>query len=480
MPDRLSRRGLIAAAAAAGFAPCAARAAEAASAPMLALSAYMAAAGEAALPAVTVEKAKHHILDTFGAMISGTELAPGKAAIAFARRYGGEKIATVAGSDVRCGPIEAALANGVLAHSDETDDSHNLSQSHPGCAVVPAALALSEQFGVSGARFLKAVTLGYDVGTRVDMAMGGFTFGNESHKDTHAIGGAFGAAAAAGSAAGLNAQQMRWLLDYTAQQSSGINAWQRDTDHMEKAFVFAGMPARSGVTGAMLVQAGWTGVDDVFSGEDNFFQAYAPKADPGQLSEGLGTRFEITRTDIKKWTVGSPIQAPLDALEILMKREKFTGAEVREVVVRLAPAVGSVVDNRTMPDVSVQHMLAVMLLDGTASFHAAHDRARMTDAAVMKMRAKVRLVMDDELTKRLPARDAIVEVVLNDGRKFSEMVHAVRGTAANPMTREEVVAKVRDLTGPVLGAARANKLIETVLALDALADVRMLRPLLQA
>src|SRR6202035_5793818 len=143
-----------------------------------------------------------------------------------------------------------------------------------------------------------------------------------------------GAAAAAGCAAGLNAQQMRWLLDYAAQQSSGIAAWQRDTEHIEKSFAFAGMTARSSVTAALLVQSGWTGVDDVFSGADNFFMAYAPKANPANLVEKLGERFEVTATDIKKWTVGAPIQAPLDALETLLKRRSFTGDEVQQVTVR--------------------------------------------------------------------------------------------------------------------------------------------------
>ena len=84
---------------------------------------------------------------------------------------------------------------------------------------------------------------------------------------------------------------MRWLLDYTAQQSSGIAAWQRDSDHIEKAFVFGGMPARSGVTSALLVRAGWTGIDDILSGPDNFLLAYAPNADPAVLMEKLGERF---------------------------------------------------------------------------------------------------------------------------------------------------------------------------------------------
>src|SRR6185503_1610038 len=107
-------------------------------------------------------------------------------------------------------------------------------------------------------------------------------------------------------------------------------------DHIEKAFVFGGMSARSGVTAALLVQLGWNGVDDIFSGEDNYFQAYAPKGDPGVLVELLGERYEITRTDIKKWTVGSPIQAPLDALDNLLRRRPFEADQVQRIVVRLA------------------------------------------------------------------------------------------------------------------------------------------------
>src|SRR5579863_6380350 len=107
----------------------------------------------------------------------------------------------------------------------------------------------------------------------------------ESHRSTHAIAGTFGSAAAAACAASLNARQMRWLLSYTAQQASGLASWQRDTDHIEKAFDFAGMPARNGVTAALLVEAGGTGVDDVFSGTDNFFQAFVPKNDSRLLIE---------------------------------------------------------------------------------------------------------------------------------------------------------------------------------------------------
>src|SRR5256885_8257600 len=225
----------------------------------------MAEAANKKLPDAVQEKSKQMILDTLAAMISGAQLPPGKFAIQFARAYKGERISTVAASNVLCGPIEAAMVNGMLAHSDETDDSHSFSQSHPGCSVVPAALAVGEQFGNDGNRFLRAVALGYDIGPRVTITLGREPYMAETHRSTHALSGTFGSAAAAGCAASLNAQQMRWLLSYTGQQASGLASWQRDTDHIEKSFDFGGMAARNGVTSSLLGQARGTGVDDGFS-----------------------------------------------------------------------------------------------------------------------------------------------------------------------------------------------------------------------
>jgi 2-methylcitrate dehydratase PrpD len=286
---------------------------------MARLSGYMSEASTRALPADVIEKTKHHVLDTLAAMVSGTQLPPGRVALDFARTYS-DKVATIAGSTRQCGPIEAAFVNAMLAHADETDDSHAPSQSHPGCAVVPAALAVAEQFGISGTHLLRAVALGYDVGTRVTMTAGVPGFQTETHISTHALASLFGAAAASAAAASLDAQRMRWVLDYTAQQASGTKAWQRDTDHIQKAFVFAGVGARGGVMATELVHVGATGVDDVLSGPDNFLSVYAPKADPAMLIDKLGERYEVVRTNIKRWSVGYPFNAPLDALDDLFNR----------------------------------------------------------------------------------------------------------------------------------------------------------------
>jgi 2-methylcitrate dehydratase PrpD len=138
-----------------------------------------------------------------------------------------------------------------------------------------------------------------------------------------------------------------------------------------------------------------------------------------------------------------------------------------------------VVDNRDIPDICLQHMIAVMLLDKTVSFHAAHDKPRMQDAATLRQRAKVNLVHDEELAKLLPVRVAIVEIELSDGSRLSERVSAVRGTPRNPMSRAEVIEKARDLTTPILGREKTERLIETAYAIETVTDVRSLRSLVK-
>ena len=442
---------------------------------MLRLSTYMSEARNNALPDKVLQETKHHILDTFAAMISGSELPPGRMALKFAHAYGGPNICTVVASDVLMGPIEAAMVNGELAHSDETDDDYTGGGAHPGSAVVPATLALGEKVGISGQHFTRAVALGYDIGMRAFKTVGAGIL-----KDTHVLVGTFGASAAAGCALSLDAQQMRWLLDYAAQQAgAGFATWRRDTDHIEKGFVFGGSTARNGVNSALVVQLGWTAVNDVMSGPDNFVMSYDAKADPAKFVEALGERYEVTMTTLKRWTTGGPIQSPLDALQLILKKHPFEPDQVKQVVVRTATSAAYTVNNREMPDICLQHMIAVMILDKTASFKAAHDKPRMQDPAVLRERAKVQLIGDEELEHLIPKRVAIVEVTLNDGTKLSERVESVRGTPENPMSREEVVAKARDLIIPILGVKKCDALVEKLLNLENVKDIRELRPLLQ-
>ena len=452
---------------------------------MLKLSTYIAGALKKPLPEPVVEKTKHHVLDTMAAMVSGSRLLPGEKAIAYAKKLGGAKEACVIGSRLVTSAQHAALANGMLGHADETDDSHAPSLCHPGCAIVPAALAMAEREKRNGTAFLRAVALGYDIGTRLNMALHDYDFRDAGHS-SHSFGPSFGAAAAAGALAGVDADETRWLLSYAAQQCSGISCWMRDEEHIEKAFDFGGMPARNGVVAATMVAAGFTGVDDVFSGERNFFVAYdethrigrAPE--PQRLTQGLGSTFEIMNTNIKRWSVGSPIQAPLDSLLDLIRAHGIRAGDVERLTVRVAKQGANTTDNRTMPDICMQHMCSVMLIDGIVTFISSHDEKRMKDPKVLALRGRMELFGDEALTRVLPSRQGIVELRLKDGRELRHHTKAVRGTAQNPMKREEVDEKAYHLMAPILGKARARKLCDAVWALERMSNMRKLRPLLRA
>lgn len=447
------------------------------SALMQTLSAYIAAAPARALPADIVEVAKHHLIDTLAAMVSGSRLKPGQRAIAFAASQGGKPEAMVIGSDLVTSAINAALANGMHGHSDESDDTYYLSLVHPGCSVVPAALAVAERQGHGGPAMLRAMVLGYDICARTSHALGVEKFRSSGHS-THSFGGMFGSAAAAAALLGLDADQTRYLISYTAQQASGLSCWARDIEHIEKAFHFGGMPARNGVTAAIMASMGFTGVEDVLSGERSFFQAFGAYAEPDRFVAGLGETFEIANTAIKRWCIGYPIQAPMDAVSNLIAGHRLIAADIEHIRVSLDEQGARTTNARTMASINIQHLVAMMLVDGEITFVSAHDNARVQDPAILALKSRIELVGSAELNKP-NTTEAIVEITTRDGRALRHHTTAVLGTPGNPMTRADVETKSRDLMAPVLGAKRTNELIATVWDFDKVDDVRRLRPLLR-
>jgi 2-methylcitrate dehydratase PrpD len=443
---------------------------------MRTFSDYIAAAPRRALPADVREKTRHHVIDTLAAIISGSRLGPGVMAIAYAKTQGGPPEAGIPGTTLVMSAVNAAQASGIAAHADETDDSHQPSNTHPGCAVVPTALALGERERCDGNTLLRAVATGYDANCRLTLAFDPMKF-KVAGFSNHSFGGMFGANVAAAVVARLNATQVRHLLSYASQQCSGMRTFERDPDHMLKAFAFGGMTARNGVSNAQMVKMGFTGVDDEFEGarNRNLFDVYAPGADRQVLVRGLGKTFEIMRTNIKKWSVGSPNQAALDSLEWLMQKYAFTGNDVAKLIVTTPDNEALTVSNSPMPDICMQHLLSLMLVDGTVTFESSHVEERMQDPAILAMRRRIELVASAALTKAKPSRQAIVEVHTKDGRTLKRRTYAVRGTPDNPMPREEVDAKSYALIAPVVGKRRARALIDAVWNLEKVNDIRVLR-----
>jgi 2-methylcitrate dehydratase PrpD len=252
----------------------------------------------------------------------------------------------------------------------------------------------------------------------------------------------------------------------------------RDAEHVEKAFDFSGMGARNGVTAAAMAQLGFSGVWDVFDGEHNALMALSSDPKPEEMVAGLGSRYFVAETAIKPYSVGYPIQAPLDAFLRLHREHGLTMDNVERIAVRLPEDGARVVNDRAMPDVNCQHIIAVALVDGTVSFEDSHSYERMKDPKVRAVKERVQLIADRALMDPAAPRSGRVDVTLKDGRIVSHFTRHAPGTKENPLDTESVNAKARALMAPVLGAAKTEEIIRRVNALEALSDVRELRPFL--
>jgi 2-methylcitrate dehydratase PrpD len=443
------------------------------------LARYMATARDRALPQAVVAACKARIIDTFAAMVSGARLEPGILATAYVRQLGGTGAATVIGSRLRTNAVDAALANGMCAHADETDDFEPVTKAHPGCSSVPAALAMAEKNGASGEVFIRAVTLGYDLGCRLLMALGP-NLVRKTNRSAEGTSSTFCALGAAAPLARLDERRMRFAISYAAQQVSGLWSWVNDEQHIEKAFDFAGMGARNGVQAVTMVAAGMTGTPNVLDGAHNLFIAESTRPKPDAILEGLGTRFYVTETAIKPYSVGYPCQSALDALLTLRRQYHLAPENVRSIVVRLPTDAVGIVGNSAMPDVNCPYLVALALLRGAVSFADSHDAALMTRPEVWAVRRKVQVVADAALMDPAAPRGSIVEVTLTDGRHVQHHTKFPPGTPQNPLSTEALDAKARDLMAPVLGVARTDELLRRLHELEQLDDMRRLRPLLTA
>jgi len=370
------------------------------------------------------------------------------------------------GSDLLTTATLAAFANGISAHADESDDSND--RLHPGCTVLPAAWAIAEREKSSGKALLNAVVVGYEISCRFHKAL--------ATKST-TFAGTFGAAVAAASILRFDALRNCYLFSYAAQQASGSNAWIADDEHIEKAFDYGGIPGRNGVMAALLVRAGFTGNRDVFEGDRNFLRDYPP-AEPNYLTSELGARYELTTGLIKKFPVGAPMQEAVEALHRLIAQYRVKASDVVKITVRLPERAAQTVNNRHMPDVNVQYILAVTLIDGRLSFAAAHDYERMQSPDVQAIKARVHLEVDLEMDKTGPRYQALVELTTASGQALREHIINVRGRPENPMSPAEVEEKARELMVPLLGDERVNKLFDSIRNLEAVSDISKLRPLL--
>lgn len=425
------------------------------------------------LPADVRAKAKLHILDTIASIVSGSALEAGRAGQRYVESVAGRPDASVLGTHIRAPLVEAAFANGMAAHADESDDSHEDSQTHPGCGVVPAALVAGEVTRCSGSELLAATVLGYEMTTRFAQAIGSAMTFKASSLSSHAYGPLFGAGYAAGALMKFDDTRFMALLNYLAQEASGLTTWRLDERHTLKSYVFAGMPASNGIKAAAMVRAGFTGGGDALDPANrNLLDAICPEPKPQALITHLGERHSIMETDIKKYSVGYPIASPIAALEKIIDERGVRAEEVERLRVYYDEDWYKVVGDKTrMPDVNLRYCLTVTLQDGHMTFDASHDAARMGTPTVRSLGGRI-----DFLGPK-PGQDRFavtIEVDTARGTFASFQDRNVRGRYENPMTRQEVQDKALELMLPVLGDSKSRAAISLVDRLESLPDLEEL------
>ncbi len=447
---------------------------------MEALAAHVAAGGSEVIPEHVLERGRLHLLDTVAAMVSGSRLVPGVRAREWAAGKGtwaGSAAATVIGGGFTTSPHDAALSNGMSGHADETDDSHMDSLSHPGCGVVPAALAAGEMVGIGGKTLLRAVIAGYDVGCRVGRATAlGPKQAREGKRDSHSLVGGFGATAAAAIVNGLDATRVRYAFSYAGQLSSGVSTYPRDTHHVEKAYLFGGMPAAQGILAATLAKRGFDGVEDLFSGAPNWIDSVSESGDRAWLGWELGNEFEVLKTTLKKYAVGSPAQAAVEAAVLLMREDGVEARDLEEITIHLPSDNWHVVNNREMPDINVQYLVVGTFLDGGFTFAMAHDEDRMRDSRITDLLARTTLSPDEEFRGTRYARVAVRQRGVK--QRAERTITEVCGRPNVPMSAPEVRDKAMDLMRGPLGETGADEVCAAVLAVEGITDVRDLTRLL--
>jgi 2-methylcitrate dehydratase PrpD len=428
----------------------------------------------AAVPEAVVRMARSVFADTAGVLYSASR----EAAVLTALRTFplGDGPCTVVGHGAGATAAQAAFVNGVGGHDIELDDIHTSSRTHPACVIVPAALAAAEAAGdTSGAELLAGMVAGYDVEVRLSKAMG---VQQQFDRGFHPSGvcGSIGAAAAAGRILGLSVDQMRTCLALGAAQSSGLLTFEEDPSHMLKSFN-TGAAARNGVYAALLAQRGFRGAPDVLTGRHSVLTPYSrPDPEPAKLLDGLGERYEICFTSIKRHACCSQTHSAVDALLAMQEQHGIAASDIAGIDVQLAHSAVAMIDGNPLWTHNIQYVLAVAAREGRIGRE--HFSAEWTgNAEVLELAGRVRLSGSDELQTRFPASQGAIVTIRTATGEHTLQRNIPAGSPGQPLSDGELRGKFDGLAGPVL-AARARE--DVWMALSSLERVESVRGLLAA
>jgi 2-methylcitrate dehydratase PrpD len=444
------------------------------------------------MPKEVVERARMFVLDYLGVALTGSFIKSSRIIGDVVETMGGKEKCTVIGREYRSSPMMAALVNGTTGHAVEMDDDHRTSVLHPAVAVIPAAIAVAEWGGASGAKLLEGVVAGYEVMTRIGDAF----LGTQYYEGFHPTGscGVFGAAAAAARILDLPHEAVVRALGIAGTQAAGLEEWKTDGSWIKR--LHPGKSAEAGVLSAYLAKGGYTGPATIVEGVYGFLKAFSFKRqwDVELMMRGLGTEYRGYGTSFKPYSGCRFYHQVIDATLALVSEDNIKADDVEEVTVRIyrtayltlfEPAArryqpGTIVDAQF----SIPYAVAVSILHGAPMpVHFSEEAIR--DPKTLALCKKVKGVPDAEYEKGYPARfPTEVTIVTKGGKSVRTFVDLPSGDPENPIYQktgrfeQEIIGKFKTLLNYQPDyKARTDKMLAAVTTLEKQADVSKLMAL---
>ena len=417
------------------------------------------------LPPLVLHHAKRAVIDWYAALLPGAVVPPATLlALALADELdrGKSRLGLGRRATVRA----AALINGAAAHTVEVDDIFRDGIYHPGAPTIAAALALAQARAASGEAFLRAVTVGYEISTRIAAAMG-----RSHYRYWHNTGtiGCFGACAAAAELAGLDQRRFAHGLATVATFSAGLQQAFR-MDSMSKP-MHAGRAAEAGVTAALVAAEGVTGSLDVLEGESGYGRAMGDAPDWERALATLGEDFHITRMTFKNHACCGHIFAAIDGALALQQQMRVLSPDIGRVSIGTYKAALDVARHeapRTAAEArfSLKYAVASALVHGSVRL-AAFEPSRLEDPVTRELMRRIDLTVDPELDAAFPVqRAARIAIEAHDGRRGEYLQPTRKGDPEAPLSDAELEQKYLELASPVLGEERARALLERLWRLE--------------
>jgi 2-methylcitrate dehydratase PrpD len=422
------------------------------------------------------ESVRHHarraLIDWFAALLPGATLPPATLMAAALEDELGHGEAIIYGSGRRGSLRAAALINATASHTIEFDDIFRDAVYHPGCPVIGAALAAAQARAADGETLLRAIVIGYEISTRIGVAV------QPSHyKYWHTTGtvGTFGAAAAVAAVLKLDGQRTAHALANAGTFAAGLQQAFR-SDAMSKP-LHAGHAADAGAMAALGAARGVTAALDVLEGPAGFGAAMSTGADWSRASDGLSKRYNITSMTSKNHGCCGHCFAAIDAALALKAEHRFRPEDISRITVGGYRATVDVTGRKSVGTAfegrfSTPFTVATALIHGSVRL-AAFEPARLADPEVQALMQRIDVVLDAGCEADFPARrSAVVEIEMQDGRRLRRHQPHRKGDPEEPLTDAELTGKFFELTVPIIGHNAAEDLLADLWSLERQPHVR--------